>query len=113
MGKDRVVLTFEQIAEEAKAYANITCDQLETMDLSVLHEQLSLRLVALEEVIASKKAFTGSANDLLKRIRGDILCLNQEIRGRVQAGRDKAHEESHDIDVIDALPEPACAAAGY
>jgi hypothetical protein len=101
------MLTFEQIAEEAKAYANITNEQLEEMDIGVLHEQLSLRLVAQEEVTASRKAFTGSANDLLKRIRGDVLCLNQEIRGRVQAGCDKAHEESRDFDVIDALPEPA------
>lgn len=103
MGKDKTVLTFEQITEEAKAYANITNDQLERMSTGALHEQLSLRLVAQEEVTASKKAFTGSANDLLKRIRGDILSLNQEIRGRVQNERDSMSDE--DLDVIDAEPE--------
>lgn len=100
------MLTFEQIAEEAKAYANITSEQLEGMDMGAMHEQLSLRLVALEEVTASKKAFTGSANDLLKRIRGDVLCLNQEIRGRVQAERDSVRSENLELTLINAESEP-------
>ncbi len=97
------MLTFEQITEEGKAYANITNEQLDGMGITTLHDQLSLRLVAQEEVTASKKAFSSSANDLLKRIRGDILSLNQEIRGRVQTERDSMSDE--DLDVIDAEPE--------
>lgn len=40
------MLTFERIAEEAKAYANLTDEQLGNMGTETLHEQLSLRLVA-------------------------------------------------------------------
>ncbi len=98
------MLTFEQITEEGKAYANITNEQLEGMGTTTLHDQLSLRLVAQEEVTASKKAFSSSANDLLKRIRGDILSLNREIRGRVQAERDPMGDEGPDV--IEAEPEP-------
>lgn len=61
------------------------------MATDTLHEQLSLRLVAQEEVTLSKKSFTGSANDLLKRIRGDIICINKEIRRRHAAAGDQEH----------------------
>ncbi len=101
------MLGFEQIAEEAKAYANLTSEQIEEMDLDGLHENLSTRIAAQEEVTASRKAFSGSANDLLKRIRGDILCLNREIRARYEAARAaRAKQPAADELVIELLPEP-------
>jgi hypothetical protein len=97
-------LTFDQIAEEAKAYSNLTSDQLDGMATETLHEQLSLRLVAEEEVGASKRALAGSANELLKRIRADVLCINREIRRRHAAQKEeKTRSETLNLE---ALPEP-------
>ncbi len=98
------MLTYERIAEEARAYANLTNEQLDGMGTDTLHEQLSLRLVAQEEVTFSKKSFTGSANDLLKRIKSDIICINREIRRRHSAA-----DEAEDVDsgiIPDALALP-------
>jgi hypothetical protein len=106
------MLTFEQIAEEAKAYANITSEQIDAMGLTALHEQLSIRIAAQEEVTASKKAFSASAADLLKRIRGDILCLNREIRARYETSWAARSKESADDElVIELLPDPKDEAA--
>jgi len=100
------MLTFEQIAEEAKAYANLTSEQIASMRLTELHEQLSTRVAAQEEVTASKKAFSGSATDLLKRIRGDILCLNREIRARYETSWEVRSKESADDELaIELLPD--------
>lgn len=98
------MMTFDQIADEARAYANLTDDQLSAMGTGTLHEQMSLRLVALEEVTASKRALAGSANDLIKRIKGDILCMNQEIRRRHAA--EKEGRKGRVELVLEALPEP-------
>ncbi|MDQ3233667.1 MAG: hypothetical protein M3Q07_17760 [Pseudobdellovibrionaceae bacterium] len=99
------MLTFEQIAEEARAYANFTAEQLEGMDMEALHEQLSLRLVAVEELKSSKKAIVGSSNDLMKRVSSDVLAINQEIRRRnANAARERRAYRS-DL-TLDALPEP-------
>jgi hypothetical protein len=97
-------LTFDQIAEEAKAYSNLTSDQLDGMATETLHEQLSLRLVAEEEVSASKRALAGSANELLKRIRADVLCINREIRRR-RAAQKEERAQSETLN-LEALPEP-------
>ncbi len=106
------MLGFEQIAEEAKAYANLTSEEIQEMDMDGLHECISSRIAAEEEVAASKKAFSGSANDLLKRIRGDILCLNREIRTRYESQRAaRAKESGRDEMVIDLLPESSDLAA--
>ncbi len=99
------MLTFEQIADEAKAYSNLISDQLQEMGSDTLHEQLSLRLVAQEEVTASRKYFAGSANDLLKRIKGDFLCINQEIRRRHAADKEKT-SQGREARILEALPEP-------
>jgi hypothetical protein len=100
------VLTFEQIAEEAKAYSNLTSEQIGAMGLTDLHEQLSTRIAAQEEVTASKKAFSGSAADLLKRIRGDILGLNREIRARYEiSGAARSKEYADDELEIELLPD--------
>ncbi|MDQ3234536.1 MAG: hypothetical protein M3Q07_22255 [Pseudobdellovibrionaceae bacterium] len=100
------MLTFEQIADEAKAYSNLTSDQLQEMGTDTLHEQLSLRLVAQEEVTGTKKSFVGSSNDLLKRIKGDVLCINQEIRRRHAAAKDEGSQKRETVMILEALPEP-------
>ncbi|MDQ3232265.1 MAG: hypothetical protein M3Q07_10625 [Pseudobdellovibrionaceae bacterium] len=99
------MLTYDQIAEEARAYANFTTDQLEGLETEALHEQLSLRLVAVEELKASKKAIVGSSNDLMKRVSSDVLAINQEIRRRNANAARESRAYRSDL-TLDALSEP-------
>jgi hypothetical protein len=105
------MLSFEEIAEEAKAYANLTDEQIENMATADLHNHLSMRLVAQEEVTSSKKDFSRAAGDLLKRMRGDVICLNREIRKRFEAEKEarraaKAKARADGVEFIELLPEP-------
>jgi hypothetical protein len=105
------MLSFEKIAEEAKAYSNLRTEEIEAMELSDLHEQLWQRTMAEAEVTASKKAFSSAAGDLLKRIRADNTCLGIEIQKRHDAENEakraaEAKARSDSVEVIELLPEP-------
>lgn len=98
--------SYDEIAQQAKAYANYTSDQLEEMDREMLSEQLSLRLVAVEELKSSKRAIAQSTNELLKRVNGDILAINREIRKRSVEASEERRSDRGEV-IINALPEPA------
>lgn len=100
------MLTSEQIVEEAKAYSNFTAEQLSEMEGEALSEQLSLRLVAVEELKSSKKALAQSANELLRRVNADVLALNKEIRRRNAESAEERGCDGAQL-ILDALPNEA------
>ena len=74
--------------------------------LPALSEQLSLRLVAVEELKSSKKALAQSANELLRRVNADVLALNKEIRRRNAESANDRRDEGAQL-ILDALPNEA------
>ena len=95
------MLTFDQVENHAKAYSNITTDELNEAKTEDLHSSLSQRLCAQEEVTDSKKAFNGAANELLKKIRNDVLSINREIRRRLQPEQERRVD--HEVIAIELL----------
>ncbi len=76
------MLSIDQIQDSAKSYENIGQELLLAMENESLHEHLSLRLMALEELKASRKEISSAINSLRKKVNADLLNINQEIRRR-------------------------------
>jgi hypothetical protein len=100
------MLTYEQITDQARAYANFTDEQLCDMETGTLHEHLSLRLVAVEELKASKRAIVSSTNELLKRVNGDALAINHQIRRRNALAEEERRATREEL-TLEVLPAPA------
>jgi hypothetical protein len=76
------MMTFDQIEDAAEDHESLSLEQLDGLETEGLHRMLSQRIATEAEVTDSKKSFTSSANDFLKKIRSDVRAINQEIQRR-------------------------------
>ncbi|WP_141735917.1 hypothetical protein [Oligoflexus tunisiensis] len=76
------MMTFDQIEDAAEDHENLSIEQLDGLETEDLHRMLSQRIATEAELTDSKKSFTSSANDFLKKIRSDVRAINQEIQRR-------------------------------